>query len=159
MKKTILLSIVSATLLISCKDTQVRERQISKADWLLGSWINATPNGNLSEHWQKENDSVYRGRSFFIKKTDTIHSESITLTELNGELFYSPTVQGQNGNKPADFKMSAATAQQLVFENPAHDFPQKITHTKVANDSLGAETSGMQHGKPASEKFAMRRLQ
>ena len=44
-----------------------------------------------------------------------------------------------------------------MFENPGHDFPKKISYTKITNDSLVAEISGQQQGKPASEKFAMKK--
>lgn len=158
MNRTVILALALSAIFMACKDTaQSKERKIKKAEWLIGTWANESPYGNLSESWQKENDSVYRGQSFFIKGKDTIHSESIALAERNGEVFYSPTVQGQNGDKPVDFKMTAATDKQLVFENPAHDFPQKITYTKITNDSLVAEISGKQQGKPASEKFAMKK--
>ena len=158
MKKIILSAAVIATALISCKNGKESPvRQIAKAEWLIGAWENKMPNGTLSENWEKENDSVFKGQSFFIHGKDTIHSESIALVEENGTLMYRPTVQGQNGGKPVDFKLTSATDKQLVFENPSHDFPQKISYTKITNDSLVAEISGQQQGKPASEKFSMKK--
>lgn len=156
--KRILFSALALSVVISCKDKKTTQpNQIAKADWLIGSWENKSPYGNLSENWQKENDSVYKGQSFFIKGNDTIHSEAIILSEINGQVKYSPQVEGQNDNKPVDFKMTSATVSHLVFENPAHDFPQKITYTKITNDSLVAEISGKQQGKPVSEKYPMKR--
>ncbi|WP_307293758.1 hypothetical protein [Flavobacterium sp. SORGH_AS_0622] len=43
----------------------------------------------------------------------------------------------------------------MVFENPKHDYPQKITYTKGPNNTLTAEISGKLNGKPSSEKFVM----
>ena len=158
MKKIILAAVLIATL-TSCKQGKdtAAARQIAKADWLIGAWENKMPNGTLSENWEKENDSVFKGQSFFINGKDTIHSESIVLLEQKGTLIYRPTVKGQNADKPVDFKLTTSTDKQLVFENPAHDFPQKISYTKITNDSLVAEISGQQQGKPASEKFAMKK--
>jgi hypothetical protein len=45
----------------------------------------------------------------------------------------------------------------LVFENPKHDYPKKITYTKINDDSLVAEISGILDGKPSSEKFSMKK--
>jgi hypothetical protein len=158
MNKTIIPALLLSVILMSCNGSKpARTRQLAKADWLVGTWENKSPYGNLSESWLKENDSVYKGQSFFIKGKDTIHSEAIVLSELKGEVNYSPQVKGQNNDKPVDFKMTSATDKQLVFENPAHDFPQKITYTKITNDSLVAEISGKQQGKPASEQFGMKR--
>jgi len=159
MSKRILLSgLILSAIIISCngtkKDTTL---QLSKAEWLIGTWENKSPYGDLSESWQKENDSIFKGQSFFIKGKDTIHSESIVLSEIAGKVKYSPQVKGQNDDKPVDFTMTLANDRQLVFENPLHDFPQKITYTKITADSLVAEISGKQQGKPMSEKYPMKR--
>lgn len=157
MNRTIISALLLSAIIVSCNGKKTQTRQLSKAEWLIGNWENVSPYGNLSESWQKENDSVYKGQSFFIKGKDTIHAEAIVLAEENGVVNYSPQVKGQNDDKPVDFRMTSATDKQLVFENPAHDFPQKITYTKITNDSLVAEISGKQQGKPASEKFAMKK--
>ena|SRR6478672_11804984 len=158
MRQTILSAVLLSMFAASCNDGKKNKtRELTKAEWLIGTWENKSPNGDLSESWQKENDSLYKGQSFFIKGKDTIHSESITLAETHGEVKYSPQVKGQNNDQPVDFKMTSATDKQVVFENPTHDFPQKITYAKITKDSLVAEISGKQQGKPASEKFGMKR--
>jgi len=128
------------------------------ADWLIGSWENKTDQGDLTESWERTNDSVFHGQSFFIKKKDTLHNETIELKQIGNELTYNPTVKGQNDDLPVAFRLTRATAKQLVFENPAHDFPQKITYSLITNDSLVAEISGMQQGKLASESYPMKRI-
>jgi hypothetical protein len=156
MKKITISALLLSVILMSCNGSKpTQTRQLEKAEWLVGEWENKSPFGNLSESWQKQNDSLFNGQSFFIKGKDTIHSEAIVLSELKGVVTYSPQVKGQNDDKPVDFKMTSATDKQLVFENPTHDFPQKITYTKITNDSLVAEISGKQQGKPASEQFGM----
>ena len=45
----------------------------------------------------------------------------------------------------------------MVFENPEHDFPTKITYKKINADSIVAEISGNRNGKQASELFPMKR--
>ncbi|CAM3485606.1 DUF6265 domain-containing protein [Flavobacterium longum] len=158
MKKITIAAALVATL-TSCKQRNdtAAARQIAKAEWLIGAWENKMPNGTLSENWEEQNDSVFKGQSFFIHGKDTIHSESMVLLEEKGTLIYRPTVKGQNADKPIDFKLTSATDKQLVFENPGHDFPQKISYTKITNDSLVAEISGQQQGKPVSEKFGMKK--
>jgi len=143
---------------VSCqKQAQKQQGQIAKAEWFLGNWENKTPQGDLSENWIKTNDSVFNGESYFTKKNDTLFAETVVLSEKDGALLYTVTTKGQNGELPVAFKMTSATANQIVFENPAHDFPTKITYKLVHKDSLVAEISGLQGGKPASETFAMGR--
>ncbi|MDT3404332.1 DUF6265 family protein [Mucilaginibacter terrae] len=125
------------------------------AAWLLGTWQNKSPQGLLVEKWQKLNDSTYTGKSYFLAGKDTAFTESIVLEQRGGKLYYIPTVKNQNDGKPVKFTQAG---KGLVFENPAHDFPQRITYTQIKPDSLVAEISGMSKGKFKSEKFPMGRV-
>lgn len=152
------LAVLTVLTTVSCKKEAVAEKsKIKLADWLIGSWENKMEQGTLSETWEKANDSTFNGKSYFIKDKDTLNNEVVMLTQKGDELFYIPTVIGQNNNEPVIFKMTLGNAKQLVFENPKHDFPQKITYTLVTKDSLVAEISGIDNGKPASERYPMKR--
>ncbi|MGE8341233.1 MAG: DUF6265 family protein [Flavobacterium sp.] len=153
-QKITLLALVIAA--VSCQKKETIEKdKIKKADWLIGNWENKTPEGILSENWQKLNDSTFSASSYFIKEKDTLHFETIVLAQLGETLTYKATVKGQNDDKPVFFPSTSETDQQLVFENPKHDYPQKIIYTKGANNTLTAEISGNMNGKPSSEKFVM----
>ncbi len=130
---------------------------LEKAAWLIGSWGNTSSEGVLSENWKKVNDSVYHGESYFVVGKDTVFSENIQLAETNGKLVYNVTVPGQNNGQATPFELTSSSGSQMVFENPEHDFPNRITYNKISNDSLVAEISGIQKGKPAKETFAMKR--
>lgn len=155
-KKTTLILLLLA--IVSCKNSEKAEKdKIKSANWLLGKWETKTADGNLSEKWIQLNDSTFQGQSFFIKGKDTLHFESILLQQNGEELIYNATIKGQNENKAVAFKMTAETEKQLVFENQKHDYPQKITYTLISKDSLTASISGVQLGKPSSEKFGMKK--
>lgn len=143
-------------LIVSCKKTETVEKdKIKTANWLIGNWEHTSAHGVLTENWQKLNDSTFSAASYFIKGKDTIHFESIILAQLGETLTYKATVRGQNEEKPVSFPSTLESDKQLVFENPKHDYPQKITYTKGANNTLTAEISGKLNGKASSEKFIM----
>jgi hypothetical protein len=155
-QKTTLVLLLLA--IVSCKKTESTEKdQIKSAKWLLGKWDAKTADGDLSESWKQLNDSTFQGESTFIKNKDTLHLESILLQQKGEDLFYNATVKGQNEDKAVAFKLTTKTEKQLVFENPKHDYPQKITYTLVTKDSLVASISGVQLGKPSAEKFGMKK--
>lgn len=155
-QKTTLLLLLLAV--VSCKNSEATEKdQIKSANWLLGKWSAKMADGNLSESWKQINDSTFQAESLFIKGKDTLHFESIILQQKGEDLFYNATVKGQNENKAVAFKLTKKNAKQLVFENPKHDYPQKITYTLITKDSLVASISGVQLGKPSSEKFGMKK--
>lgn len=131
---------------------------MEKAKWLIGEWGSVMPEGSTTETWEAQNDSVYVGRTYFVAGKDTLFSESISIEQRGKDLFYIPVVKGQNGGKPVEFKLTSSTEKRLVFENPTHDFPQKITYTRQSTDSLVAEISGTDKGKAAAERFVMGRM-
>jgi hypothetical protein len=131
---------------------------IAKAQWLIGKWQNATPDGMAGEAWEKKDDSSFTGRSFFVKGKDTLSSEALRLSCINDTLFYIPTVSNQNNGQPVKFWLREITDNSLVFENPQHDFPQQISYRLVTPDSLMAEISGTMKGEQHSEKFPMSRV-
>ncbi len=155
MKKAILI-LVTILIFTSCQ----KSKEVSKivaADWLLGNWENKSDNGDLLENWKKVNDSLYDGESYFIKGKDTLHFEKIQMKQKGEALYYIATVKGQNNDKPVTFMRNDTIEKQLVFENPKHDFPQKISYSQITKDSIVIEISGIQQGKPSSERFSMKK--
>ena len=146
--------------LVSCQNKSgntSKYQKINSINWLLGDWENKMPVGDLSENWEKKDDSTFVGHSYFIKGKDTISSESIELTQKGEELYYIPTVKGQNNNKAVSFKLNTATTKEFIFENPKHDYPQKIVYKLINANNLVATISGIQQGKPSSESYPLKK--
>lgn len=147
---------------ISCKKTETPEkapRQIEKAAWLTGNWGFTSKEGSLTENWVKVNDSVYHGESYFVTpKKDTVFAETVVLDEVDGKLAYTVSVPGQNDEKPVRFDLTKITDTEITFENPKHDYPNKIVYTQVKPDSLVAVIYGKQKGESKSETFAMKKI-
>lgn len=155
MKKLILS--MAAVSIIACQNKSEKNfDELEKMSWLVGEWENKMPEGVLTETWVIYNDSVFAGRTVFVKDKDTLHYEEILLTQKGETLLYIPTVKGQNDNKPVEFRMTESkTENEFAFENPAHDYPQKIVYKKVSDTNLVATISGKQQGKPSSESYSM----
>lgn len=136
----------------------IGEDKLKQASWVLGEWRNNTPKGVLSEVWQVQDDSTYAGKSSFVVGKDTVSSETVALGVRGGKLLYIPTVKNQNNGQPVTFTEKTVTSTEMVFENPAHDFPQRITYTHPSEDSLVAVISGMKGDGEKSLKFPMQRV-
>lgn len=171
MKKTIYaLALLAAIGITSCKEAHDAKlppveaapktyAEIKKADWFLGHWENNSKEGNLSEIWTKENDSTFHGETYFVIDKKTVFSESVKLWQKENQLIYEVAVKGQNDEKPVEFTLTSSSDKQLIFENPKHDYPNKITYNQITKDSIVAEISGMKDGKSKSEQFAMKKVQ
>ncbi|WP_257669789.1 DUF6265 family protein [Parapedobacter tibetensis] len=155
MKLYILFTLVG--ILVFCGWKTETEKQIKKAEWLIGTWENNTPKGCIYETWVKVNESVLFGKSYMIQEKDTLVFETIKLIQKQDSLFYIPTVKNQNNNVPVRFALKTVSDTVLVFENPKHDFPQVISYTKINADSLIAEISGTKNGKEHKQTFRMKK--
>jgi len=152
----IILCVIGPLIFISCQNKPGHQfEKLQKMEWLIGHWEQQLPDGMITETWTKDNDSVFSGRSFFIKGKDTIHLENILLTQRKDELLYIPTVHGQNNDEPVNFKLNSDVENSFSFENPVHDYPQKITYKRVTSDRLIATISGIQQGKQSQESYPM----
>lgn len=166
--KLIGLSIILTVFFISCKNNQdANSETITKsanpletANWLIGKWGSSENGTDVTEIWTKENDSVYTGISYSIRdKKDTVSFERIRLEQQNDKLVYVPVVKDQNAGEIVKFTLTSSAAQELIFENAEHDFPQKISYKLIAKDSLLAEISGIYKGSKQFEKFPMHRME
>ena len=157
------LSIIA--ILFSCnfkkaKDETLKENkktysEIKQLSWLVGKWEMDTHPGLTTETWSILNDSVFSGTSLTVGSgKDTIFFETITIEQRGKEVFYFPVIKEQHNGKPTLFKLTNAMDNRVVFENPGHDFPQKILY-QLKGDSLIGEISGNVEGKIHSEKFPM----
>jgi hypothetical protein len=133
-------------------------QRLADAKWLLGRWEQTTPKRTIYEIWTSNSDSTYSGKSYLLKEKDTIVLETVSLLQKEGVLFYIPTVTNQNNSMPVSFKLTFTSGNKLVFENPGHDFPQKITYTLISSDSLMAEISGTLNDKEQLRQFPMKRI-
>ena len=133
-------------------------QQLKKVDWLIGSFQKQSAKDILTESWQRLDDSTFVGQSFFVSNNDTLSSESILLEQRNGKLYYIPTVSGQNDGKAIVFTQTNLTDCSVTFENPQHDFPQKIYYRFQKPDSLFAEVSAIVNGAVKSQQFRMRKV-
>lgn len=155
---------VLSTLFVSCnkydaKGHLIKEyEELDKAQFLVGKWEEKDSLGILQEQWKIENDSTFTGNSYFIQnEKDTLHFEQIELVENNKILIYTATVRGENNDLPISFQLTESEDSLLVFQNPKHDFPQKITYRLQKNNTLKATVSGIQFGKKASNDYLFKK--
>lgn len=165
MKHIYYIAFLLTGILFACNNTGQKENEtvknyesIKQASWLLGNWQNISPQVTTTEIWNKENDSLFTGKSWVIAGKDTVSSEAINMMQTTEGMFYIPVVKNQNNGQPVKFTLTSSSDHQLIFENPSHDFPQKITYTLINNDSLMAEISGSINGKQSAEQFPMSRV-
>ena len=132
---------------------------INEMKWLAGTWQNVSVEQRVFEKWTEVDATTLHGESGYIKGTDTVISETISLEQRGSDIYYIPTVKDQNEGKPVTFKLVSVAGNNFVFENQGHDYPQKITYTRKTPLILLAKISGRLNGKQHTEFFPMNRAQ
>jgi hypothetical protein len=128
--------------------------QIARAAWLAGCWEarSASASGGMvvEEQWMAP-----RGRTM-ISMGRTVHGdtlvdfEQVVLREENGQLEY----EAHPFDQPMGIFLSTQmTPTTLIFENPLHDFPQRIGYTLRGSDSLIAWIDGKVGGTSRRVEF------
>ncbi len=146
---------LSIVLLASCHNKPENKfEKINQVNWFLGEWDNKSKEADFTEIWEKATDSSYIAESFVLVNKDTVFYEKIDLLERNDSLLYIVSVRNQNNEKPVAFHATSIKRDSITFENPKHDFPNKIVYRKIESDSMIATIYGKNH-KP--EFFPMKK--
>lgn len=96
------------------------------------------------------------GMSRTVNDGNTVEYEHIRLEQLDdGFIRYVALPSGQ---KEAAFRLAKLQDRVVLFENPEHDFPQRIIYQLVAPDSLFARVEGRINGKDKRIGFPYRRV-
>lgn len=116
------------------------DARIESLDWLQGHW-NRTglPEGRAGhEHWHAA-DGALVGVGVLQRNGSTVFEEKLRIETHEGEVFYVADVPGNAA--PVRFRMIEHSAASAVFENPSHDFPQRIAYRRDG-EHLHATISG-----------------
>ena len=128
-------------------------------DRLIGDWQDMdTSDGTVfQEHWTRTNDSLLTGRGLVLSGGDTVFVEYLGIHTNADRAFYSARTPSQNGGASVDFKLTAAFGDSLVFEDPEHDFPQRITYAwSAAERGWHIRLAGRGKNGPHEERLHFR---
>ena len=105
---------------------------LSAARWMLGDWIAGDWKSVSHESWIERGPQTFEGRGSERTLADgkIMNSEELRLVEMAGGVYYLAKVK-QN-ELPVAFALTECSADRLVFENPAHDFPRRLEYSHAA---------------------------
>ncbi|HEV3409146.1 MAG TPA: DUF6265 family protein [Chthoniobacterales bacterium] len=128
---------------------------IEELGWLSGCWQSDGDNRQVREQWMKPAGNMMLGMSHTVANGKTREYEFIRIVqEENGDVFF---VANPSGQKEARFKLMIVTEREARFENPEHDFPQRIIYRRDG-DSLVGRIEGVSKGKERAADFPYKRV-
>ena len=102
--------------------------------WMTGSWVGTSQGVEMEEHWTAPKGGSMIGMHRDVARGRTISFEFLRIEVQKEQIVY---LSMPNGHSPATpFPLKEVSGTRVVFENPAHDFPQRIIYWKDGNDLL-----------------------
>ena len=127
---------------------------VAAARWLSGCWELRANNRLTLEMWMPAAGDLMLGASRTIMGGVVREFEQLRIRSDAGKLVYTALPSGQ---REASFTSTLVSDTAIVFENPQHDFPQKIIYRKRGADSLHARVEGPGPNGPRGFNLAMAR--
>ena len=134
---------------------QEKNFTINDLAWLKGCWSLNRNGRETTEHWLKPAGGTMLGISRTLADGKTVEFEFTQIRqESSGEIFF---IAKPSGQPEATFKMIKGSPREVIFENPQHDFPQRVIYRLQSDSSLLGRIEGVSKGKEKSVDFPMTR--
>jgi len=122
---------------------------VTDAAWLAGCWTMTRGSRSVTEHWLPPDGGTMIGVSRTVSGGKTVEYEFLLIRQGPGGLEY---VAKPSRQPEAVFTSTRVKPGELVFENPEHDFPTRITYRRQEGGLL-ATIGGAVDAKPRSIEF------
>ena len=127
-------------------------QDLPKLDFMAGCWAGATGPEQFEEVWMKPRAGSVFGVARTIVNGKTVFFETHAILERDGQAVLH--VRLKNGPNTTPFTLVKASAGEAVFENPQHDYPQRIIYRKTATGLLG-RIEGKEKGVEKATDYPM----
>src|SRR5262249_21322752 len=147
--------LVGLALLISIR-ARAQEQKFKLEDfaWLAGCWESKRAGRVGEERWTTPKGGMMLGTGQTMKDGKTTEFEVMRIHEEKDGIFFTAKPSGQ----PEDsFKLISFKDGKAVFENPQHDFPQRVIYGRGPDGSLLARIEGEMNGQKRGIDFPFTR--
>lgn len=126
--------LTSATIILALSDGRAKAdeeqacRSLEAVEWVLGPWTRTGKTSVIRETWRKVSDATFEGESIATSLADgeILNYETLRLVSMSDGVFYIAKVA--ENDLPVPFRMTHCADDLVVFENPEHDAPQRLTY-------------------------------
>ncbi len=107
--------------------------------WLAGCWLRQTATSVTEELWTRPAGGIMVGLSRTVGPSGRASYEHLLIEARGDDVVY---VASPSSQALTEFTGRLLSDSLAVFENPGHDFPQRILYRRSTPDSLHARIEG-----------------
>lgn len=123
--------------------------------WMAGCWAADGAEAGSGERWMAPSGGTLLGLSRTVKGGRTLAWEFMRIvTEADGKVAFVALPSGQRETR---FERLASPPDEAIFEDPAHDFPQRVIYRRQGDDRLAARIEGVRGGVRRGIDFPLKR--
>jgi len=130
--------------------------RVTQLAWLSGCWEQAAGPRLVEEQWTRPRGGLMLGAGRTVLGDTLVEYEQTRIFERGGRLVYGANPSGQ---APAEFESIELSDSSVTFENPTHDFPQRVMYRRAGRDSLVARVEGQRRGTVRGVDCPYRRVE
>jgi len=128
---------------------------IAVLGWMTGCWtLDGQQRGSV-EQWTAPAGGSMLGMNRTVRDGKTVSFEFLRIVEEPDG--WTGLVASPAGQETARFRMISWSPTEVVFENPDHDFPQRIGYRLIGAGKLLGHIAGTVDGTPRVADFPMTR--
>lgn len=143
--------------MVFSQDKNIDSNPFEKLSWIADRWISPPGESITYENWVRLDDTTYSGESHNVINGITVFAEQLKIEKIGDDIFYTAVVEHNPG--PVHFKLVEFNENKAVFENPEHDFPNRIIYMLKDDGSLYARIEGKnKKGKEVIGEFFYTRV-
>jgi hypothetical protein len=117
----------------------VRSR-LSDLGFMAGCWRGVTRSGTtIEEFYTAPASNIIIGTTRYVRDGRVVDFEFTRIDQTDSGAVITPHPKGV---RSVSFAPRVVDSNRAVWENPTHDFPQRILYTRVSRDTLVARIEG-----------------
>lgn len=138
MKKLILMCLAMFAFVLP-----LHAQEIDKLVWMTGVWTQNKDGETVQESWLGPRGKMMAAVNLTSSPKRTSF-EFLRIVETPAGLAY---LASPGGKAPVEFKLKELGDKRVVFENAAHDFPQRVMYWMESDGTMTARIEGTSAGK------------
>ena len=147
-------SLAAALFLLPALALAQTPARVASLDWMTGTWVQqAEGRERVAESWLGPGNGLMVAVNLTTWPSGKKSYEFLRIADTTDGFSYFAS---PGGKTPVEFKAKEAGDKRVVFENAAHDFPQRILYWRDG-DALVARIEGTIKGKERSEEWRFSR--
>jgi len=117
---------------------------LGQFSWMVGSWAGTHGNVEMEEHWIAPKAGLMLGLHRDVFASGRAFFEFLRIEAGDDGVTYWASPRG---GEATPFRLTESSDGRVVFENPEHDWPQRIVYWREGDHTLAARAEGEQNGE------------